>query len=164
MCVMVRTLSWTSFCKAWDHQLTSTPAGRLNGYTERTISDVRFPLKNLELPPDPSNTHLHKSNKVINGMCPPAAVIERVTLNFDSHPLFPTIGWTRLPGCNSGAKAATHSSMSSSRGWWDFCSTSAQIGMTEPNLTVLVLAKPFRCSKDNSKRPQAHTPQCKLAI
>lgn len=132
--------------------LTSTPAGRLNVFTERIISDVRFLLYNLAFPPVPSNTHLRRSNQIRNGMNPPKVMTFRLNLTFDSHPLLPTMEWTWLPGCNSGVKAATHSSMSSSRGWWEFCSTSANIGINEPNLTMLVSAKPFRCSEDKSKR------------
>lgn len=36
--------------------------------------------------------------------------------------------------------------MSSSKGWWDFCSTAAQIGMNEPRGMTFVFATPVNCS------------------
>lgn len=42
--------------------------------------------------------------------------------------------------------------MSSSRGWWDFCSTAAHIGMKEPKGIMFVLATLVNCSVEESKR------------
>lgn len=67
----------------------------------------------------------------------------------ETYPLLLMIGWTWLSGCSSAVLAATHSSMSSSNGWWAFCSTAAHIGMNEPRGMIFVFAMPVNCSVRN---------------
>ena len=59
-----------------------------------------------------------------------------------------------LESCNCGVKEATHSSRNSSKGWWDICSTLAEIGIKDPREKAVDVAGPEKSSSEKGKENQ----------
>lgn len=84
-------------------------------------------------------------------------------LYFQKYPLLVIIGYEWLSGCSSGVVAATHSSRSSSNGWWVFCSTLAMMGIKEPRGKLADAARPEK-SSTTANRSLGLKSYCKSAI